>query len=66
MIWTCTCSQVPDHEVTQSFVEVESGKDDANRPMLQEALELARSTGQILLVSQVAPTEQGRLAFAWR
>ena len=46
-------SQVPDHEVTQSFVEVESGKDDANRPMLQEALELARSTGQILLVSKL-------------
>ena len=50
--------QVPDHEVTQSFVEVESGKDDANRPMLQEALELARSTGQILLGQQVVPTEQ--------
>ena len=46
-------SQVPDNEVTQSFVEVESGKDDANRPMLQEALELARCTGQILLVSKL-------------
>ena len=46
-------SQVPDHEATQSFVEVESGKDDANRPMLQEALELAKSTGQILLVSKL-------------
>ena len=34
-------------------MEVESGKDDANRPMLQEALELARSTGQILLVSKL-------------
>ena len=30
-------SQVLDHEVTQSFVEVESGKDDANRPMLRES-----------------------------
>ena len=46
-------SQVPVHKVTQSFVEVESGKNDANRPMLQEALELARRTGQILLVSKL-------------
>ena len=40
-------------ELISTFIEVESGKDDANRPQLQEALALARQTGAILLVSKL-------------
>jgi len=40
-------------EVIHSFIEVESGKDDANRPKLQEALSVARKTKATLLVSKL-------------
>lgn len=35
------------------LVEVESGKDDQNRPILQEAMDIASSTGAVLLVSRL-------------
>ena len=33
--------------------EIESGKDDSNRPLLQEALKRCRSTGETLLVAKL-------------
>jgi DNA invertase Pin-like site-specific DNA recombinase len=45
--------QVGDAEVIAAFQEVESGKEDINRPELQKALELARKTGAVLLVSKL-------------
>ena len=41
------------HNVIADLVEVESGKDDQNRPVLLEAMELASSTGAVLLVSRL-------------
>ena len=41
------------HTVIADLVEVESGKDDQNRPILQEAMDLASSTGAVLLVSRL-------------
>lgn len=37
----------------KEFVEVESGKRDSNRPTLQEALQLCRATGAILLIAKL-------------
>ena len=37
--------------VIADLVEVQSGKDDKNRPVLKEAMDLANSTGAVLLVS---------------
>ncbi len=45
--------QLEEAEVIGAFTEVESGKEDANRPELQKALELARKTGAVLLVSKL-------------
>lgn len=42
-----------EHEVVETFVEVESGKEDTNRPELQRALAMARKTGAVLLVSKL-------------
>jgi len=39
--------------VVADLVEVESGKDHQNRPVLQEALELASKTGSVVLVSRL-------------
>lgn len=41
------------HSVIADLVEVESGKDDQNRPVLQEALSLASKTGSVILVSRL-------------
>ena len=41
------------HTVIADLVEVESGKDDQNRPVLQEALELASKSGAVVLVSRL-------------
>ena len=41
------------HTVIADLVEVESGKDDKNRPVLQEALELASKTNSVVLVSRL-------------
>ena len=41
------------HNVIADLVEVESGKDDQNRPVLQEALSLASKTGSVILVSRL-------------
>lgn len=41
------------HEVVADLVEVESGKDHQNRPVLQEALELATKTGSVVLCSRL-------------
>ena len=41
------------HNVIADLVEVQSGKDDKNRPVLQEALELASKTGSVILVSRL-------------
>ena len=41
------------HTVIADLVEVESGKDDQNRPVLQEALELASKTNSVVLVSRL-------------
>ena len=41
------------HNVIADLVEVESGKDDQNRPVLQEALSLASKTGSVVLVSRL-------------
>ena len=41
------------HSVIADLVEVQSGKDDKNRPVLQEALELASKTGSVILVSRL-------------
>jgi len=45
--------QVEDHEVVAEFMEVESGKEDANREELQKALAMARKTGAVLLVAKL-------------
>lgn len=37
----------------KEFVEVESGGKDLNRPKLQEALQLCRATGSILLIAKL-------------
>jgi DNA invertase Pin-like site-specific DNA recombinase len=42
-----------DHCVIADLVEVESGKDDQNRPVLQEALSLASKAGAVILVSRL-------------
>ena len=42
-----------DHCVIADLVEVESGKDDQNRPVLQEALSLASKTDSVVLVSRL-------------
>lgn len=39
--------------IIADLVEVESGKEDKNRPVLQEALELASRTGAVILVSRL-------------
>lgn len=39
--------------ITADLVEVQSGKDDKNRPVLQEALELASKSGAVILVSRL-------------
>ena len=41
------------HSVIADLVEVQSGKEDKNRPVLQEALELASKTGSVILVSRL-------------
>ena len=41
------------YSVIADLVEVQSGKDDKNRPVLQEAMDLANSTGAVLLVSRL-------------
>lgn len=41
------------HSVIADLVEVQSGKDDKNRPVLKEAMDLANSTGAVLLVSRL-------------
>ena len=41
------------HTVIADLVEVESGKDDQNRPVLQEALDLALKSGAVVLVSRL-------------
>ena len=41
------------HTVIADLVEVESGKDDQNRPVLQEALQLASKSGAVVLVSRL-------------
>lgn len=41
------------HLVGEPFVEVESGKRDDNRPMLQQALRLCRLTGATLIVAKL-------------
>ena len=41
------------HTVIADLVEVESGKDDQNRPVLQQALELASQSGAVVLVSRL-------------
>ena len=40
-------------EVVGQFVDIQSGKDDGNRPQLQLALNLARKTNSIILVSKL-------------
>ena len=45
-------SQRP-YELIADFVEVESGKDHLNRPVLQEAMALATSTGAVIVVSRL-------------
>jgi DNA invertase Pin-like site-specific DNA recombinase len=42
-----------DYEVIEDLVEVQSGKDHLNRPVLQEALKIAASTGAMILVSRL-------------
>lgn len=41
------------HVIIADLVEVESGKNDQNRPVLQEALELASKSGAVVLVSRL-------------
>ena len=41
------------YSVIADLVEVQSGKDDKNRPVLQEALELASKSGAVVLVSRL-------------
>jgi DNA invertase Pin-like site-specific DNA recombinase len=40
-------------DVREEFVEVESGKDDSNRPLLQQALARCRKDGSVLLVAKL-------------
>jgi len=40
-------------EVVGQFVDIQSGKDDENRPQLQEALNLARKSNSTILVSKL-------------
>ena len=42
-----------DFTIVDDLVEVESGKEHSNRPVLQKAMELASSTGAVLLVSRL-------------
>lgn len=51
-IQTYLASQT-NYNVVANLVEVQSGKDDRNRPVLQEALELASSEGAVILVSRL-------------
>ena len=41
------------YEVVADLVEVESGKDHQNRPVLQEAMDLAARTNAVILVSRL-------------
>ena len=41
------------YEVVEDLVEVESGKDHLNRPVLQEAMKIAARTGATILVSRL-------------
>ena len=41
------------YEVVADLVEVESGKDHQNRPVLQEAMDLAANTDSVILVSRL-------------
>ena len=41
------------YEVMADLVEVESGKDHQNRPVLQEAMDLAANTDSVILVSRL-------------
>ena len=46
-------SGIPAAQVIQEFVEVESGKEDQNRPELSAAMDCARKTGATILVSKL-------------
>lgn len=41
------------YEVVEDLVEVQSGKDHLNRPVLQEAMKIATKTGATILVSRL-------------